>query len=128
MLIILLFAAIGFCVSSYGFFIQQQLRKNPNYKPLCDISEAVSCTKPFESLYSKLLGFSNTILGIIFYTVVFIAALFGYAQFVFLLSFGAIITSGWFAYILYFKIKTFCLICTIIYIVNIGLFVASIRS
>lgn len=126
MFIVLLLAAIGFCTSLYGFFVKQKLARDPNYKPACDISDKASCSKPFQSPYSRLFGISNTITGMIFYAVMSIATLLGFHTIVLLFAAGGAVVSAWLAYILYFKIKTFCLICTITYLVNIGLLIATI--
>ena len=125
MVIILIFAVLGFAASLYGFFIEQKIKKDAAYKPACDISERASCTRALSSEYSKTFGISNTILGMIFYTIIFIITLLGFYRITFLIaSVGAIMTL-WFAYLLYFKLKTFCFVCTTTYIANIGVFIAS---
>ena len=126
MLILILLCAIGFLVSVYGFFIEQQLKKNPSYKPACDISDNMSCTKPLQSSFSKLFGISNTIIGMVFYAVMGVLAWWGYYLLVFLGSAAACLVSLYLAYVLYAKIKTLCLICTITYLVNGALLLASV--
>lgn len=125
MIILLILAIIGFGVSLYGFFIEQKLKKDTNYKAVCDISERASCTKVLLSDYSKMFGIPNTILGMLFYTVIGIFTLLRLYTIVFLLSLGAVAVTVWLAYILYFRIQTFCFLCTTTYIVNLGLFIIS---
>ncbi len=128
MILIILLAVAGFAVSLYGFIVEQKLKQDPTYKPICDISDKASCTKPMLSEYGKFLGVSNTVIGMIFYTVVCAAACLGLAKLVLLLSIGACIASAGFAYILYFKIKTFCVLCTTTYAINAGLLVVSLMK
>jgi vitamin-K-epoxide reductase (warfarin-sensitive) len=124
-IVILILAVIGFCVSLYSFLIERTLKKDAGYKPICDISDRVSCTKPLLSAYSTTFGISNTIWGMIFYGTVFICGLLGWLSMVLLLSIAATMVTIWLAYILYVKIRAFCLLCTTIYIINIGLLLIS---
>ena len=116
---IMILCAIGFLLSVYTFFIEQQLTRSDNYVPLCDISDTVSCTKPLLSPYAKLLGISNAVLGMLFYAGMFVSAWHGYAD---LVRYGALLAalaSVIFAYILYFRIYALCIICTLIYVLNV---------
>lgn len=118
----LLLAVFGFGISLYGFMVEQKIKSNQDYKPVCDISDKISCSKPFKSPYGKLLGVSNTVVGMVFYATIFVLALFGQGQALQFLSLCALIATGVFAYLLYVKIKSFCLICNATYVVNILLF------
>lgn len=123
--VIFIISAIGFGVSLYAFFVERELRRNQAYKAACDLSDVISCTKPLLSPYGKLLGFSNTILGMAFYAAMMMAAC---ADAVPLIWYGAVascIASVGFAYLLYVKIRTVCLICTSIYLVNIALLLSA---
>lgn len=123
--IVALIALLGLCISLYAYWVDRQILLNTDYKAICDISDAVSCSKPFVSPYSKLLGFSNTIVGIIFYTSMFWLAIGNYYKLLFTLSLGSLIASVYLAFILFTKIRTLCLICIAIYLINILLFIAS---
>jgi len=125
MAVILLLSVIGFAISLYGFYIEEQLKKNPAYKPLCDLSDKASCTKPIKSSFGKIFGVSNTIIGMIFYAGIALLTCLGYHQLVLIGAIGACVVSVFLAYILYFKIKTICLICTLTYAVNVSLLLAS---
>ena len=118
---IMILSVVGFLLSLYTFFIERQLIHHAGYIPLCDISDVVSCTKPLLSPYAKLLGISNAVLGMIFYAGMFVGAWYGYAD---LVRYGALLAalaSVIFAYILYFRIYALCIICTLIYVVNVVL-------
>ncbi len=117
-MIIIILCVIGFAVSLYGFFIEEQLKKDPNYKPICDISDKASCSKPFKSSFSRMFGISNTIVGMLFYAAIAFFAWFGLYQLVLIGSAAACLVSLYLAYILYAKIRTLCLICTTTYLIN----------
>lgn len=122
---VLIIAAVGFIASLYSFFIEQKLKYNPAYKPICDISDRVSCTKPFASSYGNLFFLSNAVIGIFFYTFIIALAWCEYVALIFYCSLAAVIISIYLAYILYAKIKSLCLLCTAIYAVNLALLVVS---
>jgi uncharacterized membrane protein len=116
---IMILSAIGFLLSVYAFYIEQCLRRNSAYKAFCDISDGISCAKPLLSPYAKLLGISNALLGMVFYTGMIVCAWFDYADLVLYGALASAFASVVFAYILYFKIGTLCPICTAIYVVNV---------
>lgn len=123
---IIILCVIGFAVSAYGFFIEKRLKKDPNYKPMCEISDKASCTKPFQSSFSKMLGISNTVVGMVFYAAIAFFSWFGLYQLVLIGSAAACFVSLYLAYILYAKIRTLCLICTSTYLINGMLFLTSL--
>ena len=125
MVIIVALALIGFALSLYAFLIERWMKKDPTYKPACDLSDRISCSKPILSKYGKLFGISNTLLGMIYYAAVAVLALLGYYYLVQTLTIAGALASLGFAYILYFKIRSFCLICTATYAINIALLIAS---
>ncbi len=123
--VIILLAAVGFAISLYGYFVEEKVKADSSYKPICDISEQVSCSKAFSSQYGKLLGFTNTVAGMIFYAAVLLLTIFGYDQLVFYSSVAACAASVGLAYILFFRVKSYCLVCTAIYAINILLLIFS---
>lgn len=122
---ILLIALIGAAISTYASIVEQKIKDNPEYKPACDLSDIISCSKPMASPYSKLFFVSNTWLGLAYYGCMIILAIMNYATIAFYLACGGVAMSAVFAYLLYFKIKALCLVCTSIYLVNIALLVAT---
>jgi len=119
---LLILCTIGFTLSFYFFLIEQKIKAHATYKPFCDISDKVSCSKALFSEYKKLIGVSNSLVGIAFYLLMFILALFDQTYLLYHLSLASLIVSAFLAYILYFKIKAICLICNALYIVNIFIF------
>ena len=114
-----LLALIGLIISVYAAYVKRNLEKTINYKPLCDISKNISCSKAFLSNFSRLFVLPNAVFGVAFYAVIYLLASFEDYAFVFYLSLIAAIFSLYMAYVSYFKQKNFCLVCTASYIVNI---------
>ena len=115
----------GLIVSAYALLVEYKLSKNPQYKPACDLSDRMSCTKPILSKYGRMFGFSNALLGIFFYAGMALIALLNMDRLVFAGAVIACVASLFFAWILYRKIKTVCLICNTIYLINGLLLVVS---
>lgn len=127
---IIILTCIGLVLSAYAYNLEYNIKKNatdPNstYKPLCDLSEQISCSKPILSPYGSVFGISNALVGILLYTAILLFALMGMKTMVFILSLLACCMSVVFAFILFTKIKVVCLVCISIYIVNILLLWAS---
>lgn len=118
----------GFLLSLYAYLVEVKYEKDRSYQASCDISSKMSCTKAFSGEYGRMLGISNALVGMLAYGVLFFLALLGYNIVVFYLSMGAVLASVFLAYILYFRIKTVCIICTSLYIVNILLLIFSALS
>lgn len=128
MTLIISVAIVGFCISFYTYLLEKKVKENPTFKPVCDLSDRISCTKPMFSPYANLFYFSNAFVGMMFYVFVAILALFHAHTLLFVATLGGCLVSLVFAYLLYFKIKTLCLLCTSMYIINILLLVLSYKS
>lgn len=116
---------IGFLLSAYSLYVEIKSSKSKSYKAVCDINEKVSCTKVFSSQYGKILGLSNSFYGILLYILIFILNIYEYANLIFYLAILSVLGSVYLAYVMYFKIKSYCLVCNAIYAVNILLLVFS---
>ena len=123
-----LLSVIGFFVSYYANFVDQKLKKDPNYQSACNISDRISCTKPIVSPYGKLLGFSNAYVGLVYYPIMAFLATFGNDLSLFILATGSLVFTLYLAYILFTKIKSLCLICLSIYAVNISIFLICLNN
>lgn len=116
---VMVLSTIGLTVCFYGLYVEQQLKKDQNYKAACDLSDRASCTKTFLSPWGNILGISNIKLGLLFYAIMFILGYMHATCLAFLGAIGACIVSVILAYILYTKVKTLCVLCTSIYVINI---------
>ena len=116
---------LGLLLSVYAFFVEKKIEKLKSYKPLCDISKNISCTKAFGSKYGSLAGISNSFAGIFFYLIVFLLAFFGQLNHILYLAIISVIGSVYLVYTQITKIKSFCLVCSGIYLVNLLLLIFS---
>jgi len=48
-------AAIGLCVSVYGYYVEMKKEEDAAYSALCDVNPMYSCTKILNSEYGRLL-------------------------------------------------------------------------
>lgn len=127
MLIILVLAMVGFSICVYTYLLEQKIKSKPNYKPACDLSDRVSCTKPMKSDYAALFYFSNSIIGAAYYLMIITVALLQMHSLLLFASVAGCIVSAFMAFLLYFKIKSLCLLCTTLYIINILLLLLALR-
>jgi uncharacterized membrane protein len=125
-LVVVLLAVVGCALSLYAYCIEQKVSVDKPYRPICDISDLVSCTKTFKSSYSRMFGVSNSLLGIVFYSFMIVCALLNIASLLFMGALAGLGVSILLAYIVYVKIKAYCIVCTALYIINILLFIMSI--
>lgn len=122
---ICMIASIGLILCCYSLYIESRIAQDTSYKPACDLSNTISCSRPFLSPYSKLLGISNSYFGLIFYITIIILSIYNQIGLIFYLSISACIASAILAYILYFKIKSLCILCSSIYAINLILLIIS---
>ena len=115
---VLFLAALGFTLACYTYFVERKLAVNPRYKPVCDINDMVSCTKPMKSKYANLFYVSNAVAAMGYYGLVIVLGLFGLTQLLMLATVAGVLVSAVLAYLLYFKIRTLCVLCTAMYVIN----------
>lgn len=117
---------IGFSISLYTYIVEQKIKSASSYKPVCDISDKISCSKVMKSQYSNIFFFSNAVIGMAFYILVAVLAFLHATKLLLIAAICACLVSCVLAYLLYFKIKSFCILCTSLYIVNFLLLILSI--
>ena len=115
---IVILAALGLLISIYTYGIELKIKRNPQYKPVCDLSDRISCSKPIQSQYAHMFFISNAMMGIIFYFCVILLAVVEAKWLIICGVVGSCIVSCCFAYLLYIKLKTVCLLCTALYVIN----------
>lgn len=123
MIVILILAFLGISISLYTNVLEQKIKKMPSYRPMCDISDAISCTKPMKSKYGALFYISNAWLAFIFYVLVFVFAALHLETLLMVTIIAGCFVSCFFVYLLYFKIKSLCLLCTSLYLINVLLLI-----
>lgn len=128
MTVIFIIALIGLAISIYGIKVESNLKENAQYKASCDLSDTISCSKPMLSQYNAMFGISNIWVSALYYCAIIASTFINLPMLTLILASLGVAVSIVFAYILYFKIRSLCLICTSLYIVNIALMVASFFS
>jgi len=118
-------ALIGAILSVYVIYVATQSEKDPKYKAICDISEKISCSIAHSSKWGHIFDISTGYFAAPFYGLIFILALLELRLFIFPLAVFSVLYSIYFAYILVFKVKTLCLVCVSLYIVNVLLLIFS---
>ncbi|HLW72840.1 MAG TPA: vitamin K epoxide reductase family protein [Candidatus Babeliales bacterium] len=124
MMTVIVLAIIGLAISAYGITVERKLQQNAQFKPACDISDMISCSRPFLSPYGKMLGISNIWASALYYCAIIVLTFLKLHTITLIVASAGVAVSVVFAYILYFKIRSLCLICTSLYLVNIALCVA----
>lgn len=124
---IMIIASLGLILCLYSYTVEQKLKQDQQYKPLCDLSDRISCSKPIQSQYGSLFGIPNSLIGIFFYLGILTLALLNMKTAIVAAAIAACCASAIFAFILAFKVQAFCLICVSIYAVNALLLWASLR-
>ncbi len=123
MLPIQILAGLGLALSLYTLYLHWKLKRDAQYKAVCDLSDRMSCMKSIRSEEGKIFGIPNGVYGIGFYALVLLATLPPLQTYLAPLAVLGVIFSLYFAYQLYFKVKTICIVCTSIYLVNLLLLV-----
>lgn len=119
MITTLILASVGLAISVYGITVERKLQENAQFKAACDINDQISCSRPMLSSYNKLLGISNIWASALYYVAIIILTVLNLDKFVLIIACAGVAVSVVFAYILYFKIRSLCLICTSLYVVNV---------
>jgi len=116
--IIMLLAVVGLSISLYTYWLERKVKYEPDYKATCDLSDHVSCTKPMLSKYANIFYFSNALIGTSYYVLIALLAYFNAVHLLLLAALAGCCMSVFLGYLLYFKIKSFCILCTSLYVIN----------
>ncbi|OXA45726.1 Vitamin K epoxide reductase complex subunit 1 [Folsomia candida] len=121
---------VGFALSAYALYVEISKANDPSYTAMCDIAARISCSLVFTSEYgtgfglvSKILGpdsFLNQPNGIIPHPLVALGGL--------VLGISGIVMSIYLGYALFIVLQDACVVCISTYLVNIGLFICSLRT
>lgn len=131
---LVLLCLFGYAVCIYALSVEFHVEANPEYEALCDINEKMSCSKVLTSEYGKgfgllgyilghdhLLNLKNPFFGLAFYTIQLILSdMKGSFAYKFQLATAIMANCGtlWLAYILYFVLNDFCVVCVSTYAIN----------
>ncbi|RNF01589.1 vitamin-K-epoxide reductase (warfarin-sensitive) [Trypanosoma rangeli] len=117
---------LGFLLSSYAYYVERRFAKAKElgevYRAYCDFS-AFSCTRIFSSEYGSLTQFiglphvSNAALGMLFYLLELTVC--RSPTLLFVVSAASCVASLGMLFILIFILHDICIVCCIIYVVNL---------
>eukprot|EP01027_Heterolobosea_sp_BB2_P009256 GEZU01013666.1.p1 GENE.GEZU01013666.1~~GEZU01013666.1.p1 ORF type:complete len:175 (+),score=36.22 GEZU01013666.1:33-527(+) len=119
---------VGIFLSLYAYYVEIKSNQDPNYSPLCNINDSISCTRVFNSKYGSIFYIPNSILGALFFSTALAMCYFKQYDLVFLMSCCGAAGNLLFAYLLYFKLHDFCIVCNLIYLTTFALLFASYRE
>ncbi|KAG8140670.1 hypothetical protein E2320_003337 [Naja naja] len=133
----LLLCLAGLALSIYAWHVETSKERDAAYRAMCDISADISCSRVFTSRWGRGFGLvadllgphslfnqPNSILGIIFYILQILLGFFHHNLAAIALvgsSFVSIAGSLYLAYILFYVLHDFCVICISTYILNFAL-------
>ena len=109
---------IGVFSSIYLTYVERKVKKKNASKAICDISDKMSCSAVVSSKFSKTLGFSNSLAGVFFYSILFVIIVASFLNIAFILVLISVPMSLYLLYLLFFKMNKFCIVCFFIHIIN----------
>ncbi|KAM3917800.1 vitamin K epoxide reductase complex subunit 1-like protein 1 [Leptodactylus fuscus] len=139
----LLVCALGIALSVYAYHVETSRENDAEYRALCDINPSISCSKVFTSKWGRgfglvenllgaqsLLNQPNSVFGVLFYTLQILLGFVGLvaaAVTLLVTSLASIAGSLYLAYILFYILEDFCVICITTYVLNFILLVLNVK-
>ncbi|XP_076867852.1 vitamin K epoxide reductase complex subunit 1-like protein 1 [Brachyhypopomus gauderio] len=139
----LLVCLLGILLSLYAFHVEREKSRDGNYRAMCDLSNSISCSKVFTSRWGRGFGLlgsifgndsainqPNSVYGLFFYVFQLLLGMTVSAMAALILMTTSIVSvmgSLYLAYILYFVLKDFCIICVSTYALNFILLVLNYK-
>jgi protein-disulfide isomerase/uncharacterized membrane protein len=131
-------AALGFALSLVIENVHRQLTADVNYASFCNVNATVNCDVVLSSRYASLFGISVSAWAISFYVVMVAlsvgAALVAHnrwrqrlATLTLVLAVWGLLFSVYMAGVAFVVLHTVCVLCSGLYLINIGLFAAAWR-
>lgn len=114
---------LGLIASFYALSVNLRMKNDKKYKPLCDLNNKISCSKAFKSDKGRIFGLPNPVYGIIFYSFIVFLHTSGMFLIVKVAIIISVIASFYLAYVLFFRIRTICVVCISIYAINVLLLI-----
>ncbi|MFI5396309.1 MAG: thioredoxin domain-containing protein [Candidatus Binatia bacterium] len=135
---VLILALLGLGISVVAEAVHLRLAANPNYTSFCNISATINCDVVMGSRYAQLLGVSVSLWAVLYYlALIGLAAAFVGAAHArlreklatvgLLLASWGLLFSAYMAVIAFGVLHSVCVMCSGLYLVNIGMFPAAWR-
>ncbi|XP_030369148.1 vitamin K epoxide reductase complex subunit 1-like [Scaptodrosophila lebanonensis] len=129
----------GLLISIYSMYVKLQLDRDANYTAMCDLAEKVSCTAVFKSDYGRGFGLTqlifgasstylnppNGIIGIVFYSLLFVSSFYEnrwLCIFQLMAAFVTLLLCVYLGGLLLFVLCECCVVCLLIYVLHTALF------
>ncbi|XP_071978986.1 vitamin K epoxide reductase complex subunit 1-like protein 1 [Engystomops pustulosus] len=138
-----LVCALGIGLSVYAYHVETSREGDPDYRALCDINPSISCSKVFTSrwgrgfgLVENLLGAHsplnqpNSVFGVVFYALQIVLGFVGLVAAAVTLLVSSLVSiagSLYLAYILFYVLEDFCVICITTYVLNFILLLLNVK-
>ncbi|XP_063285150.1 vitamin K epoxide reductase complex subunit 1-like protein 1 [Pelobates fuscus] len=135
--------SVGIGLSLYALHVETSRESDAGYRALCDINPSISCSKVFTSrwgrgfgLVEKILGPQslanqpNSVFGILFYGLQILLGFAGSVSAAVTLLVTSLMSIGgsvYLAYILFYVLEDFCVICITTYVLNFSLLLLNIK-
>jgi uncharacterized membrane protein len=123
-LTIILLSLGGLFLAFYAVYVRNKKIDFPDYKPILDINNKISCTKAFTGEYSTVLYFPNTLYFLVCFGLCFLYS-FSRVNYIFYITVPAIVFMLYLAYLSYFKQKNFCIVSFLMLIIMVLLAILS---
>lgn len=140
----LAFCLAGLVLSLYAMHVKAARARDKDYRALCDVGTAISCSRVFSSRWGQGFGLvepllgrdsvfnqSNSIFGCVFYTLQLLLGCLRARWASVLLVLSSLVSlagSVYLAWILFFVLYDFCFVCVTTYAINVGLMMLSFRE
>ncbi|XP_024427047.3 vitamin K epoxide reductase complex subunit 1-like protein 1 [Desmodus rotundus] len=135
--------AAGILLSIYAYHVEREKERDPEHRALCDLGPWVKCSAALASRWGRGFGLlgsifgkdgvlnqPNSVFGLIFYILQLLLGMTASAVAALILMTSSIVSvvgSLYLAYILYFVLKEFCIICVITYVLNFILLIINYK-
>lgn len=125
-------ALVGLASAASSLYMHYQLVANPDYTSFCDINESVSCTQLYQSRFGSIRGIPVALGGMFWFGATLLFAL-GHARgsadsrqniaaYMLVWSTIGLSVAMYMAYASIFVLRTFCVLCGVVYLAVIGIF------
>uniref|UniRef100_A0A8C5Q0R3 vitamin-K-epoxide reductase (warfarin-sensitive) n=1 Tax=Leptobrachium leishanense TaxID=445787 RepID=A0A8C5Q0R3_9ANUR len=139
----LLLCGLGIGLSVYAYHVETSKEGDANYTALCDINPSISCSKVFTSRWGRGFGLvenilgpqspanqPNSVFGVVFYALQVLLGFVGSVSAAVTLLVTSLMSIGgslYLAYILFYVLEDFCVICITTYVLNFSLLLLNIN-
>ncbi len=108
---VLVVSLLGLPVATYSLYLEWALAKDPDYKPVCDLSDVFSCKRNFGNKQVRIMGIPSSWIMFAYLIPMIVLAYLNRPQLAFALAIFGALTSVYKEYRIFKYGKTFCPVC-----------------